>query len=71
MNTALESHIEELAMIEDVDRYWHLPLPEFPEDTVNDLGALLSKEKNRRRQRRLRRAQHATASAAISCAMAR
>ena len=68
MNTMMDTHLEELAMIEDVDRYWHIPLPAVQEEPFVDSGAQRSAEQNRRHQRRLRRAQQSTA-AVISCVL--
>jgi hypothetical protein len=70
MNTMMETHFEDFALIEDVTQHWHIPLPHSQEDSFEELGAQRSAERNRRRQRCLRRAQRATA-AALSCTLAR
>lgn len=69
MNTMMETQLEVVAMIEDVDRYWHIPLPGSQEEPFDNPGAKRSAERNRRRQRRLRRAQQSTA-AVLSCVLA-
>jgi len=69
MNIMMEKHLEELAMIENVDRYWHIPLPAVQEKPFVDPRAQRSAERNRRRQRHLRRAQPST-DAVLSCGLA-
>ena len=68
MNIMMEKHLEELAMIEDVDRYWHIPHPVPQEELFENQEAQRSAERNRRRQRPLRRAQQSTA-AVLSCVL--
>ncbi len=68
MNTMLETHLAAVAIVEDSERYWHMSLPVYQEDSYNDLRALRFEERNWRRQRRLRRAQR-TAVEAASCAL--
>ena len=42
MNILMETHIEELAEIEDLDWYWNIPFPEFQENPFKKLEAQLS-----------------------------